>query len=136
MMKYKAFKYHRRRTRKLFNEWVYKLGLEWYEIDVVYHRSKKDFRRTWGVGRYTDMAVRTDWRYMHATVGVCVPLIASLSDEKLEKVVVHELTHILLNEAREKGLDHEERATTFITKAILYTRNVTRRDLQKAATKV
>ena len=51
---------------------------------------------------------------------------AGMSNEELERTVVHELVHALVNELREGGIDHEERVVTTLTKAVLWVRDLTR----------
>jgi predicted SprT family Zn-dependent metalloprotease len=80
------------------------------------------------------MRVFPDWRYMHAYIGVCVPSVARVSDEELENAVVHELVHILVNEMQKKDQDHEERAVTLTTKAILFVRDLTAKEYQEKDT--
>ena len=46
-----------------------------------------------------------------------------LSKKEIEKVVVHELMHVFLNETREEGIDHEERVATQLQKAFFWIRN-------------
>jgi predicted SprT family Zn-dependent metalloprotease len=40
--------------------------------------------------------------------------------DSIEKIVVHELMHVFLNEMREKGIDHEERVATMLSQAFLW----------------
>jgi hypothetical protein len=111
-------------VRKLLNTWIYVLGLAWYYIEADYYDSEKDFKKT--TGNIVVMRVWVDWRYMTATIAVNVPAVARLSDDELERTVVHELCHALVNEMRETGIDHEERVVTMLTKAFLWTRDLTK----------
>lgn len=122
-MKRKTFKHHRNRVRRLAAPWLHVLGLGWYEqIDFNYYDSAKDYRKTNGASEGGVMMVWADWRYLRASIAVNVPAVARLNDEQLERVIVHEFVHILVNEMRETGIDHEERTVTMITKALFWTR--------------
>jgi hypothetical protein len=55
-----------------------------------------------------------------------MPRVLELSDEDLERCVVHELVHVFLNEARENGedwLDHEERVASTLAQAFIWLRD-------------
>ncbi len=120
-MKKKTFKYHRKRVRKFVKPWLHVLGLGWYEaIEFHWYDNEKDFRKS--ADGTVLMRVWSDWRYMTATVAVNVPAVARLTDTQLERAVVHEFVHVLVNEMREKGIDHEERVVTMLTKAFFWVR--------------
>lgn len=123
-MKRKAFKRQRRRVRKLFEAWLYPLGLLWWRIDIVYHRRRKGFRhdRT----TQTFARVTANWCYMTAQIDVNVSAAQHQSDADLEHAVVHELAHILVREAGDpKGVTlHEERVCTTLAKAFIWVRDL------------
>ena len=123
-MKRKAFKRERRRVQRLFGEWCTQLGLNWWDVQCSYFDKSKPFKRQHGT--VAAMTIVADWRYGTAYISVNTPGCARLDDDELERVVVHELVHALVNEMRLTGLDHEERVVTTLTKAFMWTRNITR----------
>jgi hypothetical protein len=123
-LKTKTFKRHRKRVQKLLDSWILVLGLAWYHIEVIYYDNDRTFRKE--NGDNIIMRAWVDWRYMTIIIAVNVPSVKGLSNEKLEHIVVHELCHALVNEMRETGIDHEERVVTMLTKAFLWTRDLTK----------
>ena len=59
-----------------------------------------------------------DWRYMIATITFDLIKCSDLDDDRLENLVVHELFHMVVNEMREEGIDHEERVVSHLTSII------------------
>lgn len=122
-VKRKAYKRTFRRARRHFERWIFLLGLRWWDVEVHWYDSGKAFRQASGAtGHNVAMRIEADWRYMRATVYVNVPALARMSDDELERSVVHELCHALVNEMREQGIDHEERVVTMLSKAFMWTR--------------
>jgi hypothetical protein len=129
-MKRKAFETHRDRCRALFDAWMTRLGLKWYAVEVRYYDKRKAYRAATGASPNGAMIVTTDWKYMRATVSVCVPAVRGLDDDELERAVVHELCHVLVAEMR--GVDeprtaeqmaHEERVVSMLTKAFMWVKD-------------
>jgi hypothetical protein len=106
------------------NKWLKPLGLLWWTVGIIYlddpkELIEKDFYRDedYVLGR-----TYADWKYGRATVYFNVPAFEGLSDEDVEMAVVHEFIHILVNEAREGEIHHEERVVTNLTKAFIWVR--------------
>ena len=108
--------------RRLMGQWVYRLGLSWWTVESYYHTGKEARKYFKTKDQYTTVLARTfsDWRYAQATVHFNVPAIKGMSEDEVERTVVHELCHILINEMREGGIDHEERTVTGLTKAFMW----------------
>jgi len=130
-MKKKAFKRTRRHIQSLLDTWLTQLGLKWWSIEVRYYDSEKGFRKA--DGRAVAMRVTSDWRYMSLCIDVNTPACARQTDDDLERIVVHELSHALVNEMREGGIDHEERVVTTLTKAFMWVRDLTRSEATSEA---
>lgn len=124
-MKRKAYKRHIARCQPLFDEWLTKLGLMWWSVEISYYDKRKQFRKD--NGGIAAARVWADWRYMSANISVCVPVVATMDDDDLERAIVHELCHALVNEMRESDPDikHEERVVTTLTSAFMWVRDVT-----------
>jgi hypothetical protein len=100
------------------------LGLRWWEINVVWMDEVQEILDTFGAasdGRIVASKVDVNWMYGVAHVYINVPAFKGLKKWKVERIVVHELVHILVNEMREDGLEHEERVVTGLTKAFIWT---------------
>ena len=112
----KDFKRIRKAMQRYFDHWLKWMGLKWWETEIDYYfKTPKHMRRK----NRRNIAARTtvDWCYMLATVEINVPALVGMDDRSLEELVIHELGHVLVNEMREKGQEHEERVVTCLTKA-------------------
>lgn len=108
--------------KKTFDWWLTQLGLKWWKVTILYiddidtihsHFSEDVVMKCWA-----------DWRYMTATIEVNLLKLRTLeSKQEIESVIVHELCHILVNEMREDGIDHEERVVTTLQKAFMWIRD-------------
>jgi hypothetical protein len=67
---------------------------------------------------------RTDWRYLTASIKFSYDGLFDADDKQIERTVVHELLHVLLNEMREEGTDHEERVVSHLEIAFESTANI------------
>lgn len=119
------FARQKERIIALADWWVPKIGLAWWQIDLVYARD--DFEVHGEPSPEAVAKTHANWRYGTAAITWNMPLVAQQSDGDLETAFVHELQHIFLNEARENGddwLDHEERVASTYTKAFLWLRDI------------
>lgn len=58
--------------------------------------------------------VESDWRYFNAVINFSYVQLCDMEDKEIEKIVIHELLHIVVNEMREDGIDHEERVVSHL----------------------
>jgi predicted metallopeptidase len=115
---------------KAVNKWLSPLGLGWWEVTLHWHSKPKDVLRWFPTDDRTDVVVAKTyvyWIYGTAALHINLPAFKGMSRWKIEKIVIHELLHILVNEMRVEGIEHEERVVTTLTKAVLWTRNATHR---------
>ena len=111
--------------RKIINaameKWTYRLGLRWWSVGAIYHKGK-DAKRYFKSADGSTILARTfaDWRYGDAFVHFNIPAFRNMSADEIERVVVHELCHVLVNEMTSTGIDHEERVVTGLTKAFMW----------------
>lgn len=112
------------RVKAAFSKWVERLGLAWWRVDVCYYDDPGEILRRFKPefeDRIVAARVIADWRYAEASIEVNLPAFAGKTDEEIERIVVHELVHILVNEMHENETHHEERVVTTLTKAIFWT---------------
>ena len=102
--------------RGLVPKWIELLKLQNWSIDINYMQ---------GHGEISDEGFRThalcssNWHHMTALIQFWPKDLRDETEEYIEYVVVHELLHVLVNEMREEGIDHEERVVTHLAKAAL-----------------
>jgi hypothetical protein len=110
--------------KSCFDKWAKPLGLLWWHVDLVYFTEPADVIREFAFSDEEIVLARTyaDWRYGTASIHFNVPGFDGLSLEEIERTVVHELVHILVNEMREGEMHHEERVVTGLTKAMFWLR--------------
>jgi hypothetical protein len=104
------------------------LGLNWWTVEMRWYDREKDFRKA--DRNLAVMRIWSQWQYLTATIAVNVPAVARMTDDELERAVLHELCHALVNEMRTDGLDlaHEERVVTTLAAAFMWTRDMARGD--------
>ncbi len=109
-------------ARERFSWWVRWLGLGYGDISLEFVEYISDAGSSY---IDTDVAgeCHTDWRYQETHIYFAMNRLRKLSKKMIEKVVVHELMHVFLNEMREEGIDHEERVATSLQKAFLWIRD-------------
>jgi len=126
-MKPKAYRKAHARIQASFDRWITVLGLRWWSMEIWYYASRKDFMKSSGAsGPNVAMRNTTKWEYGDVTIQVCVPALAHLRGEDLDRAVVHELLHTLVNEMRDDGIKHEERVVTALTKAVFWIKDMER----------
>lgn len=92
-------------------KWKRQLWLGQWNVDTVWEWD--------GLGEDTTTAkCQCDWRYMIATITFDLIRCSTLDDEGLERIVIHELLHMVVNEMRYDGLEHEERVVSHLTSVI------------------
>ena len=99
-------------------EWIPVLGLGYWVITNKYHHGPYvDNKGTVSADRRA--STEANWPYMLATIRW--DLSGDLVDGELERVVVHELVHCVLNEVQEPEdqWNHTERVTQMLEKAFL-----------------
>lgn len=111
-----------KKIKKICNKWIYRLGLRWWEVEVHYVEDPQDVIDIFKTNDNEIVIGRTyvDWKYMSANVYLNIPSMLNMTHNQIERIIVHELLHVLVNEMREDGIDHEERVVTLLTKAVFW----------------
>ena len=105
------------RIRKAVGKWHDALGLGWWRITYAYDREGEMADGKDRAARNVAGTAAVDWRYKYATITFNIPILFEMNDEDLERVIMHEQVHVLVNELREEGIDHEERVVSELTSA-------------------
>lgn len=116
-----------------FGTWIERLGLGWWDIEVHYYDEPGEIVRLFRQvddGGIVPAFVDANWMYATAKISVNLPAFADMEPDAIERIVVHELMHILVNEMREGELHHEERVVTQLTKAIFWVVAATEREVR------
>lgn len=132
------------RIKAIYDRWDQVLGLRWWTVKQVWVRDLDGFQSESNGHTSFIVHARTtaSWPYMTATISFNLVDMANLDDKDAERVVVHELCHILVNEMRydetvsglahgENGRMHEERVVTTLAQAFLRVRNMDRPDIEQ-----
>lgn len=116
----------RKIARKYFLWWVHALGLDYGRVSILYVDQIEDTLEDGTILINPNLTGRchTDWRYQETTIYISLDAIKRMDKGEIEKVVVHELMHVFLNEMREEGIDHEERVATNLQKAFVWVRSL------------
>lgn len=105
------------RVEALIEKWAAPLGILWWDVDYHWHRLKDEDSPGCAA------SATTQWQYIQARVNWYLPTIADLSDKDLERAVVHEHLHILVDEMAPEGsmTPGEERVCSALAKAFVWT---------------
>lgn len=130
-MNTKKFNKCRLKIQDYLDKWIKIMGLGEWSITVTY--VDVDSCRAGQVkrlaGRFSEglpaATAYALWQYLDGSIYFNVNELADYEARELEDVVIHELAHLLLNEMREDGIDHEERVTTMLTSAFRRLDNLT-----------
>lgn len=112
--------------KQAFAKWIPRLGLAWWDIDIVYYNDPYEIIqrfRTIETGEMVPATVTAQWMYADAKISINLPVFEFIEPDRIERVIVHELCHILINEMREDDIHHEERVVTQLTKAFFWVEN-------------
>jgi len=121
-MKDKTARKLEKQVLAILDDWTPCLGLEPYEKKVEFFQTKKTFRK--GSRSLVAARVWCDWRYQTLYIEFCLPALRGMSFNGLERTVVHELVHALVNPMKAKGRQGDEEFTvTNLTHAFIWTRN-------------
>lgn len=119
----------KRRLEALRKKWLRTIGLGWWSIDIVYNRGDPEKASRDAPDGWTTAAVASvQWEYKAATITFNMRVVEGMSDAKLERVYVHELGHVLLNQMRAYRSDdgsstevrHEEFVATSLADALIW----------------
>ena len=121
-MKDKEFAAAKARVWKYTKKWDLPLGLRWW------HQTHEWCDEPIGdapEGRSVAGKADVDWQYCRVVFKWYLPGLAELDDTALEKLVVHEMMHVLTNEMRQwqdasDAMMHEERCATTLARAFQY----------------
>lgn len=123
-----SHKRERRRILRAVDHWRPILGLAEWELALTFHAGK--FIDADGKACEAIASTAARWQYLHGSLAFNTDLTAELSQPALERVVVHELAHLVVNEMRAQNLPdgwhrdegdaaHEERVVSLVTAAVL-----------------
>ena len=119
-MKDAEWEKRKKQVKAIFDKWIKHLGLGWYQIDLNWKAGDAPER---GDGYIVAMNVVSRWMYRTATINIWLEELPD-DDWKLEKMVLHELCHILVEPMRdpEQGCtDNEEAVVEGLARAFLWT---------------
>jgi hypothetical protein len=106
------------RTVEELNKEIKDYCKKWKEILFLGLWEIKIYIRDYVEDSDTYATCSSSWKYLTATIEFSHLLIKDKSGQEIEKIVIHELVHVLLNETKEDGIDHQERVTSHLTIAL------------------
>lgn len=120
----KKIKRTKRLIRAALDKWLKPLGLLWWDVRIIFIVAPEEILDIFQVtdDEVTAAKCYADWRYGTAKIYVNVPGCVHMSQEEIERMLVHEMCHVLVNEMREGELHHEERVVSALTKVMFWVR--------------
>jgi len=71
-------------------------------------------------GYSTTATCDTSWKYFTADIDFSYVQLKDMEESEIEKIIIHELIHIVVNEMQEDGIEHEERVTSHLQMIMSY----------------
>ena len=118
-MKDKEYDALKAKIERIALAWINDCGFGWWQIDLEYSREYREDDDDNGNGT-SQAETWCQWQYRSARIVFYLPAFKDTNDWKVERVVVHELSHILVAPIH----DFTDDNTTQMTEAA--TENVTR----------
>jgi hypothetical protein len=110
----------KRYARERFEWWTHWLGLQYSDITLEFVDVIDEGN---GLVNLDQVGVcYSNWKYMESHIVLSMRKLRDFDKEQIEKTIVHELMHVMLNEMREDGIEHEERVATSLQKAFFWVR--------------
>ncbi len=101
---------------RLFDLWFDRLPVGTYRITASWTDREK--RETNGRLGEVAMDVSSDYRYQQASIQIYAPTVRTMTDERIEEAVVHELLHVALCPmAHGEREDEEEVVVTLMARS-------------------
>jgi hypothetical protein len=132
------FETQKARIIALERRWFETLGLAAWKLNTEFVRG--DFSNGGQPAPDTLATAKTHSEYMLATISWNMPVVIDHNDRELERIFLHEMMHVMVNEMRpsrpnnevnnalsEEDSWHEERVCTMLGNAFLWTREANRK---------
>lgn len=119
------FEATRKRVEKWCDRWYSSLGLHWWQTTYTWKRETANYEAA--EAYFGDAAVTSSqWQYRKAGIAWHLDVIAQMTDEDLELLVIHEFVHVLSSSwANAKTAAEQERkefATECLARAFMWAR--------------
>ncbi len=112
-MKERTVEQLRKTINKYVKKWKSNLFLGMWTINFRI----RDYITDDGGSYRTCAECTSSWKYFTADIDFNYVQLKEMEDQEIEEVVIHELIHIVVNELREGGIEHEERIVSHLTMA-------------------
>ena len=108
----KQFEQQKKRIEKYINKWLHLFNLWGWKGKCVWERDSKKNQ-----DGETEVLAHcfSDWKYLIYELTFFLSSFVHKSNRDVERVVVHEMLHIVLNEMRENRHENEERVVSTLT---------------------
>lgn len=104
----KEYEKQKARVKKVLNRWL-TVGFNWWNIELEWNREKDEDSPSQAAQTHTM------WQYRDVNIIWNLPVIKNQTDEELETIVVHELSHILIASIQDFSNDDKREMTEFAT---------------------
>lgn len=115
-----------KRVRKFANKWISKLQLDIWEVNLVMENDYEENREMGYHPQAVDgvwesvMSTSADPWYMSATIYCHLPVIANMTDQRLEESIIHEFMHVYLSPmSSNKYKKEEEMVATLLARTFM-----------------
>jgi hypothetical protein len=101
-------------VRKYLKYWVHILGLGFWRVDLCFIDCFED--------RQVVAETTVEWKYLEIHITFSLVALCDFAEQRIERIVLHELCHGLINEMRSyhDDHDHEERVASQLANAFMW----------------
>jgi hypothetical protein len=131
----KEYNAQKRRVKLAYQKWHSITGLGEWIRSHAWHRDGNCGKEGTNYGPDTTARAEVQWEYITVCFHWNLENIATLDDDTLDRVIRHEISHVLINEmrmwgppthrdeqARDEAMKHEERVVTKLASILLWCR--------------
>lgn len=129
----KEFRVQQARVHSAYRKWHEPTGMGGWIVSHVWHRDGTAGNPDRDRGEYTTAArASVSWEYISVSFHWNLESLACNSDAELDRIVRHEICHVLVNEMRmfgpvamsaeeaDRAMKHEERTVTALASVLLW----------------
>ncbi len=121
------YKESKEKIQKYLDKWMGPGGFNWWRIEIEWVRESQ-------ASAAADTVVH--WQYRQVYIKFYLPIFEDMPEDRIEQIVVHELSHILIgsvhNFSSEDSTEITEYATENVARALLFANSTVERGKKDA----
>lgn len=100
--------------------WIKYLNLSDWKVETTYHT----YLRASESGNRVVARTWASWEYLDAHIEFDLAVLRDMDEDEIERAIIHELLHVVVNEMRDPGVKHEERVVSSLSRVLWWMKNL------------